>query len=84
MRIRTHPLAQDFARRVLRDHPQFERETEVRWWQEYGSGVVRQVREIAYQSLHPGLEDDVANVAESICFGKPICPISFRHNSVTG
>lgn len=44
LRIKTHPLAQDFASRILRDHPEFERNAEDRWWSEYGPNVVQERR----------------------------------------
>lgn len=66
LRIRTHPLAQDFTHRVLHQHPQFEVEAEKRWWKTYAVNVVRDVRQMVYESLRPEQEDDVANVVERV------------------
>lgn len=62
LRISIHPLAQDFARRVLRNRTEFEREAEERWWKTYAPGVIQSTRQTAYESLQPELEEDVANV----------------------
>jgi tetratricopeptide (TPR) repeat protein len=63
-RVRTHPLAQDFARRILRDHPDFESRAEERWWMEYAPRVVDQARRATYTDLQAKheLADDVMNV----------------------
>lgn len=71
-RIRTHPLAQDFARRVLSDHTEFEREGEKRWWGKYAPLVVQKAGQTAYESITPDLEEDVSNVL--VHFGKAYLP----------
>jgi tetratricopeptide (TPR) repeat protein len=67
-RIHTHPLAQDFARRVLRDHLDFEHQVEERWWAEYAPGVVHEAWNTPYDRLvtRPELIDDAANVLERL------------------
>jgi tetratricopeptide (TPR) repeat protein len=67
-RVRTHPLVQDFVYRILRDHPEFEREAEERWWSEYAPQVVDQARRATYTDLQAKLEiaDDATNVLERL------------------
>ena len=65
-RIRTHALAQEFARRILRDHPDFEREVEERWWSGYARNVVDQASHTPYETLGFDLKEDVANVLERL------------------
>jgi tetratricopeptide (TPR) repeat protein len=65
-RIRTHALAQEFAKRVLHDHPDFAREAEEHWWTSYGPRIVQQARQTPYESLQSDLEEDVANVLEHL------------------
>jgi tetratricopeptide (TPR) repeat protein len=66
LRISTHPLAQDFARRVLHDHSEFEKDAEDRWWRNYGPRVVQNAGQTPYESLRPEVENDVANVVEHL------------------
>lgn len=66
--VRTHPLAQDFSRRILRDHSDFERKAEERWWSKYAPHVVQQARQTSYTELlgNRELERDVTNVLERL------------------
>lgn len=65
-RIRTHPLAQDFARRLLRDHSEFESEAEERWWKEYGQNIIQKTIPVAYESINSALEEDIINLLEHL------------------
>lgn len=67
-RIRAHPLAQDFAHRVLRDHPEFEQQAEQRWWSQYAPGIIDQVRRATYTDwrAQPELGSDVVNILEHL------------------
>ena len=65
-RIRTHALAQEFAKRILHDHPDVERDAEERWWAGYGLNVVKKAAQTPYEALRFDLEEDVANVLESL------------------
>lgn len=67
-RVRTHALAQEFARRILRDHPDFEREAETRWWSGYARDVANHAAQTPYEALRFDLEEDVANVLERLEF----------------
>jgi tetratricopeptide (TPR) repeat protein len=66
LRIRTHPLAQEFARRVLHDDADFENDAERRWWTIYGPKIVRQAGQTPYESLQSDLEEDIANTLEHL------------------
>lgn len=48
------------------DHPEFEKDAEDRWWRNYGPRVVQNAGQTLYESLRPEVEDDVANVVESL------------------
>ncbi|MDQ3703928.1 MAG: hypothetical protein M3437_01680 [Chloroflexota bacterium] len=66
-RIRTHPLAQDFARSILGNRPDFEHEAEEHFWNEYAPGVVREAQYTAYKKLldgHDNLRDEIMNVLD--------------------
>ncbi len=65
-RIRTHPLAQEFARRILHNDPEFKREMEQRWWRVYGPAVARRAGQTPYDAVPRDLEEDVENVLEQI------------------
>jgi tetratricopeptide (TPR) repeat protein len=66
IRIRTHALAQEFAKRVFTDYPDLKKEIEERWWKGYGPNVIKKARQTPYESLQPELQIDVANVFEHI------------------
>jgi hypothetical protein len=66
LRISTHPLAQEFARRVLHDHPEIAEAMEARWWRDYAPQVVQQAGQTPYEALHPALKEDVANVLDQV------------------
>lgn len=66
LRIHTHPLAQEFARRILHEHPEFKQAAEERWWQYYGPAVVQQAGQTPYEALHADLKEDIANVVDHV------------------
>lgn len=67
-RVKTHPLAQDFARRILHDHSGFESQAEKQWWSQYTPHVVQQARRATYMELQadPELDSNVTNVLERL------------------
>lgn len=62
LRIRTHPLAQDFAYRMLQSCPEFRREAEERWWSGYGLNITQTLGRTACDSFTPELAEDAENV----------------------
>jgi tetratricopeptide (TPR) repeat protein len=65
-RISTHPLAQAYALRMIKDDPDSRSQMETRWWCEYAPTVLKQASEVSYESVQPELEDSVADVLAHI------------------
>jgi tetratricopeptide (TPR) repeat protein len=65
-RVRTHLLAQDFARRVLHDAPEFEAEAERRWWEAYAPKIAKQAGTPDSEDQENLIDDDLANVLERL------------------
>jgi tetratricopeptide (TPR) repeat protein len=65
-RVRTHLLAQDFARRVLHDAPDFETEAEQRWWEAYAPKIAQQAGTPDSENQESLIDDDLANVLERL------------------
>lgn len=68
--VYTHPLAQEFAKRILHDEPTFEQEANHRWWSVYLPVIISQTQEITYKNLlaNPEFSDEVISVIEQLLF----------------
>lgn len=66
LRINTHPLAQGYAHRMLKDDSERSRQMESRWWGEHALQVLKEASTITYESISAELKDSVDDMVAHI------------------